>query len=180
MIIDGLTGNISNGIISIEENRLSCDNNILIIESDIQDEAIQFKMLGLVGNAPTLTVSASLGTFAAPENHLAGNEIASIQLAGYADNQFKQAGGISAFWSATADMNSVTPDSNIIIATRNNIDGFKVFRFNEKGVFTAPVLKATGYATLSLPTGPEEGWIVFDSDTKQFKGWNGTAWAVLG
>jgi hypothetical protein len=77
-------------------------------------------------------------------------------------------------------MTSATPDSNILFATRNNTDGFKVFRFDEKGVFTAPILKATGYATGSLPTSPDEGWIVFDNTTKEFKGWNGSSWAVLG
>jgi len=181
MIIDGLTGIISNGFITLEENRISYSGgNRLILESDTVNEAIDFKMLGQTGNAPTLTVSASLGTFALPENHLPGDEIGSIQISGYADDQFKQAGGLSAFWSATADMTSATPDSNIIFATRNNVDGFKIFRFDEKGVFNAPVIKATGYATGSLPTGPEEGWMVFDSDTKQFKGWNGTSWVVLG
>lgn len=52
--------------------------------------------------------------------------------------------------------------------------------FNSKGVFNAPIFKASGYATGSLPMSPEEGWIVFDSTTKEFKGWNGTSWSVLG
>lgn len=52
--------------------------------------------------------------------------------------------------------------------------------FNSKGVFNAPVIKATSYATSSLPSSPEKGWIVFDSTSNQFKGWNGTAWTVLG
>ena len=52
--------------------------------------------------------------------------------------------------------------------------------FNSAGVLNVPIFKATGYATGSEPASPEEGFMIFDSTTKQFKGWNGTAWVVLG
>jgi hypothetical protein len=125
-------------------------------------------------------MGATFGTLDSPSNHAAGDEILSVQFKGYADGSSKEAAGISVFWTNTADMTSATPDSNIIFATRNNVDGFKVFRFDEKGVFTAPVLKATSYTTVNLPTGPDAGWIVFDSTSNEFKGWNGSSWVVLG
>lgn len=52
------------------------------------------------------------------------------------------------------------------------------FKFSGSGVFEAPIIKAGGAD--SLPQNPEEGWIVFDKTSKQFKGWNGTAWITLG
>jgi len=185
ILIDAVSNIISTGPIGINlsGNRITSTDTVspLVIQSElVGDEAIEFKLLGATGLPPTIVVSATKGSLTTPTSHVAGDEISSIQFKGHANGVVKEAVSISSFWSATADMTAVTPDSNIVIATRNNIDGFKLFRFNEKGVFTAPIIKATGYATGSLPTGPEEGWIVFDSDTKQFKGWNGTAWAVLG
>jgi hypothetical protein len=123
---------------------------------------------------------ASYGTLDAPTDHSVGDEIAAWQFKGRLGGQFKEAVGISAFWSSTADTASATPDSTIFIATRNNTEEFKVLSFNHLGILNVPIFKATGYATGSLPGSPEEGFIVFDSTTKQFKGWNGVAWAVLG
>ena len=73
-----------------------------------------------------------------------------------------------------------TIGGSLTIGVRNAAGAFKRFTFTNDGAFTAPIFKATGYATGSLPTGPEEGFMVFDSTTKEFKGWNGTAWVVLG
>jgi hypothetical protein len=184
LLIDGLTGQITNGSLSLIDNALSgSGNDTLIIENSVVgNESIEIKMLGDTGSAPTFVLSASHGTLESPSDQSSGDEILSMQFKGYAEGASKEAGGISAFWSSTADMTSATPDSNIVFATRNNTDGFKVFRFDERGVFNAPVIKATGYATGSLPTAgvTDEGFIVFDSTTKEFKGWNGTSWVVLG
>lgn len=56
----------------------------------------------------------------------------------------------------------------------------KSMSFDNQGVLSAPIIKASSYVTSSLPAAPSEGWIVFDSTTKEFKGWNGTTWVVLG
>jgi hypothetical protein len=55
----------------------------------------------------------------------------------------------------------------------------KFMTFNSKGVLNAPVIKASGYPTGSEPTSAEEGWIIFNSTTKQFLGFNGTTWVQL-
>ena len=183
LLVDAVSNVITTGSIRLANNAITAvdDANPLILESSqVGNEAMIFKLLGTTGVPPTMVMSATYGSLDSPANHSPGDELLSMQFKGYGNGVSKEAGGISVFWSNTADMTSSTPDSNIIFATRNNTDGFKVFRFNERGVFNAPIIKATGYATGSIPTSPEEGWIVFDSTTKQFKGWNGTAWAILG
>jgi hypothetical protein len=181
LLVDGITGNITNGFIILEENKIAGANQPLIIESNVLGgTSIQFKMIGDSGLSPTFVWSGAKSSNIIPTDHSAGEEITSWQIEGHADGNYKEAVSFGFAWSATADMTSSTPDSNLLIATRNNNDGFKVLSFNEKGVLNVPVFKATGYATGSLPTSPEEGWLVFDSTTKQFKGWNGSSWAVLG
>lgn len=185
ILIDAVSNIISTGPIgiSLSGNRITSTDTVspLVIQSEIAGlDSIELKMLGDNSSAPTMVISASKGSLETPTSHTAGDEISSIQFKGHSNGAFKEATTISSSWSATADMTSATPDSNLLFVTRNNIDGFKLLRFNEKGVLSAPIFKATGYATGSLPTSPEEGWFVFDSTTKQFKGWNGTAWAVLG
>jgi hypothetical protein len=187
LLIDAVSNTITTGFINLSGNRITSTDTVspLVIESElVGDDAIELKMLGATGLPPTIIVTASYGSLATPTSHAAGDEISSIQFKGHADGVFKEATSISSFWSTTADMTSATPDSNLLFVTRNNIDGFKLLRFNERGVLSAPIFKATGYATGSLPalaTGaPDEGFIVFDSTTKEFKGWNGTAWVVLG
>jgi len=64
--------------------------------------------------------------------------------------------------------------------TNNIFSVNKQATFSSNGVFEAPIFKPGAYATGSLPTSPAEGWIVFDSTTKEWKGWNGTLWQVLG
>jgi hypothetical protein len=34
--------------------------------------------------------------------------------------------------------------------------------------------------TARFPNSPSKGWIIFDALTNQFKGWNGSSWALLG
>ena len=54
---------------------------------------------------------------------------------------------------------------------------------DSQGVFRAPVFKASSYS-LTTPGDfaltPAAGMIIFDSDTSEFKGYNGTSWVVLG
>jgi len=86
--------------------------------------------------------------------------------------------GIGADPDATVSTGSAPGQFSAIVADASS--NFIEMTFNSLGVLTAPIIKATGYATGSLPLSPEEGWMVFDSTTKEFKGWNGTAWVVLG
>lgn len=53
-------------------------------------------------------------------------------------------------------------------------------RVDSGGMRVTGFMKVGGYATGSLPSPAEAGMIVLDTDTSQFKGYNGTAWVVLG
>jgi hypothetical protein len=78
--------------------------------------------------------------------------------------------------------NDGSSPTGVCIITSNGKDNIfehpVKFTFSGDGVFEAPVIKVS--KTNSLPANPEEGSIVFDGSTKQFKGWNGSSWIVLG
>jgi hypothetical protein len=117
-----------------------------------------------------------------------GDPIISLEAQGYDGTAFVPAGGIL----LGVDIEEVITTGNVpttagFITIPAGFDPMtdtpNYLLFNSKGVLNVPVFKATGYATGSLPAtaGPaEEGYIVFDSTTKQFKGWNGSVWVVLG
>jgi len=69
---------------------------------------------------------------------------------------------------------SVADGTNDIFAVNKQME------FASNGVLTAPIIKPGSYATGSFPATPEEGWIIYDSTTKQWRGWNGTSWQILG
>jgi hypothetical protein len=74
-----------------------------------------------------------------------------------------------------------SPTGICVITSNGKDDIFEnptKFNFGGDGVFEAPILKTKSYT--SLPDNPKEGWIVFDGNNKQFKGWNGTSWITLG
>jgi len=121
----------------------------------------------------------SKGNWASPVNPAAGNFLGGYKIAALISGENKPVGLLAAELTATANLTSATPASNIYIAAANN-SGVTRYKFRPDGVFEAPILKAANYETISLPTLPEKGWIAFDSTTNQFKGWNGTSWAVLG
>jgi hypothetical protein len=53
--------------------------------------------------------------------------------------------------------------------------------FRPNGSLSAPILQAVPKTTIQVNAiTPEDGMIVFDTDTNQFKGYNGSAWVVLG
>lgn len=74
-----------------------------------------------------------------------------------------------------------TPTGICVVTSNGKDDVFEnpiKFTFGGDGVFEAPVLKTKSYT--NLPDNPKEGWIIFDGNNKQFKGWNGTSWITLG
>ena len=112
-----------------------------------------------------------------------GDPIISLEAQGYDGTAFVPAGGIL----LGVDIDEVVTTGNVPstagFITIDNTGNPNYLLFNSKGVLNVPVFKATGYATGSFPTttgAAEEGYIVFDSSTKQFKGWNGSVWVVLG
>lgn len=53
-------------------------------------------------------------------------------------------------------------------------------RVDTGGMRVVGFMKVGGFGTGSLPNPPEAGMIVLDTDTNQFKGYNGSSWVVLG
>lgn len=126
----------------------------------------------------------SRGTLAVPTKINPFDPVAYIEGQGHNGTKFVSLGGFGMFadqtWNGTpSGLTGGIPGSfGAVVLTSSGSQQF--LEFNSKGVLNVPILKAASYATGALPTSPEEGWMVFDSTTKQFKGWNGTDWIVLG
>lgn len=60
------------------------------------------------------------------------------------------------------------PDPSAIVDIESNTQGFKV-----------PTIGGVG-AVSPTPTAASAGLIIFDTNTNQFQGWNGTSWVILG
>ncbi len=54
------------------------------------------------------------------------------------------------------------------------ISGVTVIDDDRKGFFNR--LKIGSYTTAGRPSSPDEGDMIFDSDTKEFLFWNGSEW----
>lgn len=137
-------------------------------------------------NNSGITFKLSRGTLAVPAINNAGDGIAFIDALAHDGTSYVNVGAFGIFtdigWNGTVGVGSSVPGSFGAIV----LDEFgttKELSFNSKGIFNVPIIQVKGYPTGSLPatTGNlEEGYIAFDSTTKQFKGWNGTVWVVLG
>jgi hypothetical protein len=128
-------------------------------------------------NSQSIRFTTSKGSLTSPTILTTDSSLGTIAFDGFDGSAYFNSVAIGA--TATSIATGVIGGS-LTIGVRNAANGFERFTFTNNGAFTAPIFKATGYATGSLPTSPQEGFMVFDSTTKQFKGWNGTAWVVLG
>lgn len=63
---------------------------------------------------------------------------------------------------------TTTPDPSAIVDVESATQGFKV-----------PTIGGVGAVSPS-PTAASAGLIIFDTNTNQFQGWNGTSWVILG
>jgi hypothetical protein len=61
-----------------------------------------------------------------------------------------------------------------------SINATEKVRVDNGGMRVEGFMKVGGFATVDLPDPPEAGMIVLDTDTNEFKGYNGSAWVVLG
>lgn len=77
---------------------------------------------------------------------------------------------------AGTDTGFYHPGDGIVCVAAN---GQEKARFDSGGFRTPGFAKVGSFATGAEPSPAEEGMIIFDSDTKKFKGWNGTIWADL-
>ena len=115
----------------------------------------------------------------APVDPQPGDFLGGYKISTHADNIGKPVALFAAELTASANIADPLPASNAYIGVTTNT-GVTRFKFGSNGAFEAPIIKAANYATIDLPATPETGYIVFDSTSNEFKGWNGTTWVVLG
>lgn len=122
----------------------------------------------------------SRGTLTSKTTLQAGDAVTFIDSQGWDGTDWTPVGAmlIGVDPSGSVSTGAITGTAGFIV--QDGLGGVKVMSFNSKGVLNAPVIQATSYPTVSLPSSPQAGWIAFDSTTNQFKGWNGTSWVVLG
>lgn len=135
---------------------------------------------GSSGGIPLIQIRASKGTIASPTTTAAGDILNGLSFAGWANGDYQSAGTILASWESTATLTDDNPASKVVLVTGAGGSSNNTFTFDSNGTFTAPSVKVGSYATLSLPSSATAGTIAFDSDTNQFKGYNGSSWVVLG
>jgi len=128
-------------------------------------------------NSQSIRFATSKGSLTSPTILTTNSSMGIIAFDGFDGSAYFNSVAIGA--TATSIATGIIGGS-LTIGVRNTADSFERFTFTNNGAFTAPIFKATGYASGSLPSSPEEGFMVFDSTTKEFKGWNGTVWVVLG
>jgi hypothetical protein len=172
---------LTTGTLSLSGSTIGISTGTIKI-NNVAQNILQFNGINANGSnatTPQVNLFSSRGTLLSPTNSQAGDYLGVLNFGGYYGSNNLTATSIISLFESTATMTDDHPASALAFVT-NSGPGYNIAYFSGKGVFNAPVFKATGYATGSLPTSPEEGFMVFDSTTKQFKGWNGTAWVVLG
>jgi hypothetical protein len=182
-IIDGITGDITGESIKAT---VFYGNNINPRVSLTFDDGVEERLTiygetdGTLARNSLISIRGYRGMLTDQQPTLANDVLGGISFDGFTENGYFVSSGVIASWSATADFSKSFPDSNVTLLTGNNSDDFfNQFTFNEKGVFNAPIIKASNYGTGSYPADPEKGWIIFDNLTNQFMGYNGTGWVAF-
>lgn len=178
-----VNGSIGNSSLSIATNIIETNNNGLNINSSYKRALTVVGIsAGLLGSSPQVSINSSRGTTILPTALNQTDVVGSYIFKAYDGiGDYNGTGGIISQLSSITDVATRWPDSILTFYTGNNSDtDYTSFTFNGKGVLNAPVFKATSYTTATLPSSPEKGWIVYDSSSNEFKGWNGTNWVVLG
>lgn len=194
-------GNITNGVITITNGVITSVSDLSVgttnsatrldIGTSLNPNTLWIKSSKLFTVSTGLTDGAntsghstriSRGILSAPTAVQPGDSLAYYEGLGFDGTDYIQAGafGLAVDPDGTVSTGSVPGYFAVLLP---NGGGTSLMSFNKSGVLTAPVIKATPYTSGSLPAtagAASEGFIVFDTTTKQFKGWNGSAWVVLG
>jgi len=126
-----------------------------------------------------VNVRAARGTNSSPITTVAGDNLGGFVISGYNGSAFQGSAIISTAWEAGAVLSDTIPKSTLTLGVGGGGSTITRATLASNGVFTAPIFKATNYATSSYPTSPEKGWIIFDNTTNQFVGYNGTSWVAF-
>ena len=126
-----------------------------------------------------VSVRTARGTNSSPLTTVAGDNLGGFVISGYNGSAYQGSAIISTAWEAGAVLSDTIPKSTLTLGVGGGGSTITRATLASNGVFTAPIFKATNYATSSYPTSPEKGWIIFDSTTNQFVGYNGTSWVAF-
>ena len=154
------------------------------IVGDTAGYPLQIKAVSdALGGSAIINIAHIGGTPASPTTVANNRNLGGIEWTAYNGANFVPS---SIMFVETADANitalSTEITSKISIGNTNEILGAsgKYLSIDSKGVVGAAVFQCKTYTTGTLPSSPQEGWIAYDITTHQFKGWNGSSWAILG
>ena len=185
ILVNGTDKTISNGVITLSGDTVFTMGS-LNFGTTANPTTISAYSSGKLATFTGVTTSSSIeirnsrGSLDAPLASNPGDPIAPIKGFAYDGAVWDQVGSYGLVVDPDVPVSAGSVAGSFFVSTEDEVGASKILSFNSKGILTAPVFKAASYPTISLPSTPEEGWLVFDSTTKEFKGWNGTAWVVLG
>jgi len=172
----GIAGNVNVGG-TLFTNNISGKSNVTYFTSDTTTP-LNVKAIGdgTISNLVYITLSMAKGTIAAPTTSSAGDTIGGYSITAYNGTTYKPVGSILGQWDVSAVLSDTFPASTSAITSGGGGSVINSATLDPKGRWNAPRLKVTGYATGSYPATPQAGEIIFDSTSKHFFGYNGTAW----
>ena len=177
------SGNITVSNANLNVTDIFCNDNTIGVRVNAQGTT-PLSVYGIGTLGPTsgqvyMCINAAKGNIASPTTTAAGDVLGGITIQGYTATGYKAAGLIAASWDAGATLTDSSPKSTVSLVAYGGGSIVRLATFDNQGVFTAPVFKAANYATGSYPASPAKGWIIFDSTTNKFMGYNGTAWVAF-
>jgi hypothetical protein len=167
------------------DNRVTLGTNAIPATLWIESDNNCLVLTGLSDGSNNAGISSRIarGTKAAPALVQPGDAMVFLEGSGHDGSTYVNRGGFGLFadvnWGGTVGVGSSIP-SAFGAFVLDEFDTVSTLTFSPNGVLNAPIIQATGYPTGGEPTNPAEGWIIFDSTSKQFKGFNGASWMVLG
>lgn len=130
-----------------------------------------------------LTLRSYNGTFNLPTNITNNDLLGALLFSPYYDGAYVQSSAITAYVSDSDLTDSSTINSNVVIGNTLefiNQTGKYLEHSGSTGITSVYALTVGSFTTGNEPSTPEQGTIIFNDSTKEFQGWNGTAWVVLG
>lgn len=184
MIIDSTEGLVvgdvnNNSTSSLTFTAGSTTTNGIIKGYNTVANFTEFNTITGTGTSAWIDIQSSRGSLTAPTATQDNDPLSGILLFGHNGTTFKRSVIIGGYQDG-ALVNNEVPGAFIVNTMNSTGTADNELTFDSRGVLTAPVVKVTGYATGSEPANPEEGWMIFNSSTKKFLGFNGTSWVELG
>jgi hypothetical protein len=133
-----------------------------------------------IDNIVSISLNASRDSVSSPSSVELADIVGGINFNAFNGTSFETKAFIGARIESAPNGAQLLPGA-VSIAIKGD-GAFIEYEFTSSGALITPILQVGEYATSSLPLSGSEakGMIVFDNTDNQFKGWNGSAWVVLG